>query len=388
MKYLILIIFSYSFALYSESLTLWHAYRGKEKKALETVAKNYEKESGIKINLLAIPYDAFDKKLTASIPRMQGPDLFIFANDKIGTWAKSGLIENLNFYFSNEKRLFLTLMFDTSVKAMVYENKLYAIPLAFKVPVLYYNKKFIKTPPETFDELIKISQKIMSENKNLFGFAYENTNFFFHSFLYFSFGAKLFNSKNEVLIYSEASKKSFEYAKYLANETKIMPQEITSSVLTTLFNKNKLIFVINGPWFSSEIGKNINYGIAPIPDIDTTHKAKPYMSNEGIFINKNSNKKYQAIQFIRYLAGFKGAETRMKIANQTVTVMELYKNKNENFKTYKIQAQNSTPISNSPVMSYFWAPMNRVLKKYIEQNKDLDKSLKEAEIKIKNLLRK
>ena len=59
--------------LFSKNITLWHAYRAKERKALEKVVKKYEKAEKIKINLLAIPYDAFDKKLTASntnvIPR-------------------------------------------------------------------------------------------------------------------------------------------------------------------------------------------------------------------------------------------------------------------------------------------------------------------------------
>jgi arabinogalactan oligomer/maltooligosaccharide transport system substrate-binding protein len=148
MKTLFILLLIISCNIFPKSLTLWHAYRGKERKALEIIAQKYEKEEHVKIKLLAIPYDAFDKKLTASIPRMQGPDVFIFANDKIGNWAESGLIESLNYYFYNKKRIFLTLMFDTTIKAMVYKNKLYAVPLAFKVPVLFYNKKYIKEPPK------------------------------------------------------------------------------------------------------------------------------------------------------------------------------------------------------------------------------------------------
>jgi len=379
-------LLSYTLNLYSESLTLWHAYRGKEKKALEIIAENYQKENNVKINLLSIPYDAFDKKLSASIPRNQGPDLFIFANDKIGNWAKSGLIENLNFYFHNKKRLFLTLLLDNSVKAMVYEGKLYAVPLAFKVPVLYYNKKYIKNPPKTFKELIKISKEKMEENKNLFGFAYENTNFFFHSFLFFAFGGKLFKDK-EILINSVEAEKSLRYALFLSKETNIMPQEITSAVITTLFNKNQLLFVINGPWFSAEINKNINYEIAPIPDIEGM-KAKPYMSNEGIFINKYSDKKNEAIKFIRYIAGKKGGKIRMKTAKQTVCTALAYKESDSKFRAYKLQAENSVPIPNSPIMNYFWAPMNRVLKKVLQQNTKPKEALKEAEEKIKRLLSK
>jgi len=397
MKFILLLLIStfligtntYASESKAKSLTLWHAYRGKERKALEKLVKVYEKQEKIRVNLLAIPYDAFDKKLTASIPRMQGPDVFIFANDKIGNWAESGLIETLNYYFYNKKRLFLTLMFDTTVKAMVYKNKLYAIPLAFKVPVLFYNKKFITTPPKTFEELIKVSQKKMKENKGLFGLGYENTNFFFHSMFYFAFGGKLFTDDKKVLINSPEAKKSFEYAKYLSLETKIMPEEITSAVLTTLFNKNQLLFVINGPWFSAEIDKSIDFGLASIPTIDENHKAKPYMSNEGAFINKYSSSKPEAIKLIRYITGLEGGKIRMKEGDQSVSVVSLYKNtKDEKLLAFKLQADSSEPISNSSLMNYFWAPMTQALKKVIEQDVKVDKALSDAKSKIENLLSK
>ena len=399
MKILFFILLIFSTTLFSKSITLWHAYRGQERKALEKIANQYEKEENVKINLLAIPYDAFDKKLTASIPRMQGPDVFIFANDKIGNWAESGLIETLNYYFYNKKRVFLTQMFDTTIQAMVYKNKLYAIPLAFKVPVLFYNKKYIKEPPETFEELIKISKEKMAQNKilnkkrahkkSLFGLGYENTNFFFHSFLFFSFGGKLFTEDKKVLIDSNEAKQSYKYAKYLALETRIMPEEITSAVLTTLFNKNKLIFVINGPWFSAEIDKKINYGVAPIPMIDKTHKPKPYMSNEGAFINKYSKNKAEAIKFIRYLAGNEGSKIRLKEGGQSVSVATLYKHLTDNkLKAFNMQAQSSEPIPNSSLMNYFWAPMTQSLKKVLEQNVGVDKALKDAKLKIEKLLSK
>ncbi len=389
MKQLLLLIafFVFSHSVLAKQITLWHAYRAKERKSLEILAKEYEKKEKIKVNLLAIPYDAFSKKLTASIPRMQGPDVFIFANDKIGSFAKSGLIESLNFYFNNEKVRFLDMMFKTTINAMVYENKIYAIPLAFKVPVLFYNKKFIKTPPKTFDELIEISKKHMAKDKKIFGLGYENTNFFFHSMFYFAFGGKLFNNKKEVLIYTKEAKESIEYAKYLAIETKIMPQEITSAVLTTLFNKNQLLFVINGPWFLAEIDKSIDYGIAPIPDIKENLKAKPYMSNEGIFLNKYSKNKDEAIKFMKFVASLEGGRIRLVKGEQSVSVKQVYNN-NEALKAFEIQAESSQPISNSPTMNYFWAAMAQTLKQVIEQKQKTDIVLKKAKKKIENLLSK
>src|SRR5687767_12672842 len=72
------------------TITLWHAYRGKEKQALEQVAATFNKKQGeIEVTLVPIPYDAFPDKVTAAVPRGKGPDLFIFAQDRVGDWAAS-----------------------------------------------------------------------------------------------------------------------------------------------------------------------------------------------------------------------------------------------------------------------------------------------------------
>jgi len=384
----LLLISLLSLSLNAKGLNLWHAYRGKERKALEKVIKNYTKETGINVRMLAIPYDAFSKKLTASIPRGAGPDVFIFANDKIGQWVESNLLESLDYYFSNRGRFILNFFFKTTVDALVYKDSLYALPIAFKVPLLYYNKKFIDTPPKTFEELISISKLKMRENKNVIGLGYENTNYFFHSFLYFGFGAKLFNDKREVFIDSDESLKSFKYAKKLALEDKIMPQEITSAVITTLFNKNQLLFVINGPWFAGEISKDIEYGVTAIPTINNK-EMKPYISIEGIFMNRYSKKKIDALNLIKYIAGKEGSPIRLKEGKQSVAVKSLYENSdNETLKSFKKQADLATPISNDPIMAYFWAPLSQALKKVIEQNVKPEVALRDAKKKIEKLLKK
>ena len=39
---------------------------------------------GVQIETLAVPYQAFADRITAAVPRGKGPDLFIFAHDRIG----------------------------------------------------------------------------------------------------------------------------------------------------------------------------------------------------------------------------------------------------------------------------------------------------------------
>ena len=68
-------------------LVVWHAYRGTEKTAFEKVVEAYNAApAGRKhVTTLAVPYDAYADKITAAVPRGKGPDVFIFAQDHLGS---------------------------------------------------------------------------------------------------------------------------------------------------------------------------------------------------------------------------------------------------------------------------------------------------------------
>jgi len=72
-------------ALAATEIVVWHAYRGDEKSAFEKVIGMYNaSQNKVTVKTLAVPYDAYADKITASIPRGKGPDLFIFAQDRLG----------------------------------------------------------------------------------------------------------------------------------------------------------------------------------------------------------------------------------------------------------------------------------------------------------------
>ena len=80
-------------------LVVWHAYRGAEQAALASLASRFQAEApqaglgALRVRLVAIPYDAFPNKVTVAVPRGNGPDVFIFAHDRVGDWAAAGLLE-------------------------------------------------------------------------------------------------------------------------------------------------------------------------------------------------------------------------------------------------------------------------------------------------------
>ena len=93
-------------ALASAELIVWHAYRGGEKSAFVKVIAMYNEQQSdddAKARPLAVPYDAYADKITAAIPRGKGPDVYIFAQDRLGGWVEAGkTVESVDLYLDDE----------------------------------------------------------------------------------------------------------------------------------------------------------------------------------------------------------------------------------------------------------------------------------------------
>src|SRR5436305_8629936 len=175
-------------ALAQKEIVVWHGYRGGEKAAFEKVIDTFNRANAgkIKVTTLAVPYDAFADKITAAVPRGKGPDVFIFAQDRLGGWVAAGnTIEPIDFFLdAATKARFLS----TTLQAMTYQGNVYGLPLNYKVLTLIYNKKLLPTPPKTTAELEKMAKSLTNAAAGRFGLVYWYSDFYYHSPLMNGFG--------------------------------------------------------------------------------------------------------------------------------------------------------------------------------------------------------
>lgn len=374
----------------ASTVTLWHAYRGKERAALEKVANAFNaKQSGISLKLLAIPYDAFPDKITASIPRGKGPDLFIFAHDRIGGWAASEHIEPLGFWVDDE---LLEKFVDPTVSAMEYDDALYGLPIAYKMLVLFYNKKLVKTPPKTTAELVKIAQSHTDVPNKKFGLVYENANFYYQGVWFQGFGARVFDRKGKPTLDSAPSVASMRYAQKLAHESGIMPEEVTSTLVTTLFNRGHAALVINGSWFLGEID-GVDFGVAPLPTIDEASgkPAMPFLTSEAIIMSANATGKKEAFEVMKYLTSPEAAIVLALDGRMPVARKEAYEDprvaKDPQLSVFRTQLKSSIPTPNTPAMRMVWTPVTTAMFKVINGKRDPQEAMSKAQAEVVELVK-
>jgi arabinogalactan oligomer / maltooligosaccharide transport system substrate-binding protein len=382
------------FAAAQKEIVIWHSYRGDEKAAFEKVVANFNKaQNGVKATTLAVPYDAFADKITAAVPRGKGPDVFIFAQDRLGGWVAAGnTIEPLDFFLDAKiKGRYLKATTD----AMTYQGQTYGLPLNFKVVTLIYNKKLVPAPPKTTAELAAMAKKLTGAGK--FGLAYWYADFYYHSALMNGFGGGVFGPNRKPTLNSAQNVKSLDFLMKWVNQG-FMPSEPSTALITSLFNEGKAAMVFSGPWFLGEISDKIDYGLAPLPTINEAggKPMRPWITVEGVYIAAPSKNKEAAFEFLKYVTDVPAGkilalEGRQTPANKGVYADPAVAN-DPILKAFRKQVDVAVPMPNVPEMSMVWSPattaMNTIVKKAATPKQAMDVAQKEVNQRIANLLKK
>ena len=381
-------------AVAQTNLVVWHAYRGKEKDAFEKVVADFNATGkAFKVTTLAVPYDAYADKISAAVPRGKGPDIFIYAQDRLGGWVEAGgTIEPLDFFVEPAvKSRFIPATLD----AMTYKGNLYGLPLNVKVVTMIYNKKLVTTPPKDTTELVAIAKKLTDANAGRFGLAYWYSDFYYHSALMNAFGGGVFGTGATPTVNNPANAKSIELLLKWLNVDKIMPAEPSTSLITELFNKGRAGMVFSGPWFLAEIADGVDFGLALLPAVTEAggQRMRPWMTVEGAYISAPSTHKDEAYEFIAYLSDVAAGKVMALQGRQTPANVKVYDDKavaaDAVLSAFRAQVENAAPMPNLAEMTMVWSPvttaMNSVVRGTATPQAALDQAQKDVVQRIASL---
>jgi arabinogalactan oligomer / maltooligosaccharide transport system substrate-binding protein len=363
-------------------VVLWHAYRGQEKAALEEAVKGFQAaQARITVRVQAVPYDPYLDKIAITIPRGQGPDVFIFAHNMVGAWVEEGLLEPLS------KRVppaLLDTLLPQSVKALVYQQNLYGLPLAFKSLALFYNTAKLPKAPETMEALIAAVTPLQNKAKGIHGLVYEAGLLYHHAPWMHAFGGSVFDAEGRPSLDTPEQAAALSYARSLHTTHGVVPKGMSSFMLTSLFNDGKAIAVLNGPWFRAEISLK-DYGVAPIPTVDGK-TPKPFLGIEAAFVSAKSELKDAAAELAVYLAGPDGARPRAEIGKQPVchvATLDAASQADPVLGVFKAQAERSVLMPSQPELQLVWSTADSAINGAVFAGKPIEEVLKRAQDKVK-----
>ena len=120
---------------------------------LQKVGDAFEKVSGVKV-VVQHPEGAPDK-FQAAAGAGKGPDIFCWPHDRVGEWAKSGLIVPVQ-----PPRRIRDEIEASAWQAFTWRGKVWGYPIAIEAIGLIYNKALVKTPPATWDEVFALDKAL------------------------------------------------------------------------------------------------------------------------------------------------------------------------------------------------------------------------------------
>ncbi len=289
-----LVFTSQAHAQQNLSLLVWingdKAYNG-----LQKVGDAFEKATGVKV-IVQHPESATDKFQQAA-GAGKGPDIFCWAHDRSGEWAKGGLIVPIR-----PSQRVLDEIEPAAWDAFRYQGKLWGYPVALEAIGLIYNKALVPTPPESFDDVVKIHEQLKPKGKSAILWDFNKT--FFTWPIIAGPGGYVFgkNAKGDfdpkdIGVNTPGAIRGGETLKMLIDKG-VMPKGARYAEMEAGFNQGNVAMMITGPWAWDNIKRSkIDFGLAPIPSIDGK-PAKPFVGVLGCMIGAPSKVKDIAREFL------------------------------------------------------------------------------------------
>jgi maltose/maltodextrin transport system substrate-binding protein len=343
------------------TLQIWingdKAYNG-----LAKVGEKFTKDTGIKV-VVEHPQDAPSKFQQAAAAN-GGPSIMIWAHDRAGEWVTAGLVEPIT-----PAPKFVAQFDKVGWDAFTFGGKTWGYPISVESIGLIYNKALVPKPPASFEEVLTLDKKLQKDGKHAILWDYNNTYFTFpllaaNGGYPFGRNAKGDYVASDVGVNNAGAIKGAEMLAKLI-ESGAMPKGATYAAMEAAVNKGEVAMMITGPWAWANLKKsNIDFGVAPIPSIGGK-PSKPFIGVMGAMINRASNNKDVAKEFIEnYLLKMDGLKTMDADVSLGVTPhKEFYKSRQSDGLIAATMANIKAGIlmPSLPEMSRFWSAMESAL---------------------------
>ncbi|MDI6807572.1 MAG: extracellular solute-binding protein [Candidatus Eisenbacteria bacterium] len=290
-----------------EAIVIWEQMDPAERTILDEVLREYEaKNPTIKLSHLNYNTEEVRNQFQTHALAGGGPQLVYGPSDQVGPFSALGIIKPLEEIFGSE---FFSKFVPASLDTL--NGHIYAVPDQVGNHLfLIYNKKLVKKPPHTSDELISIAKKLTIDRNSdgtpdQYGLAFDSTEPFWLVPFLGGFGGWIMDRQENPTLDTPAMVNALAFMKDLRMKYKVLPRECNYQLMDTLFKEGKAAMIINGPWsLGGYMSAGMEIGVAKIPKISETGLwPAPMISARGYSINENvkGNTLKQVKKLVEYL---------------------------------------------------------------------------------------
>lgn len=330
---------------------------------LQKVGDAFTKESGVTV-VVQHPEGAPDK-FQAAAAAGKGPDIFCWAHDRAGEWARSGLIVPVHA----PKRV-REAIDDSAWKAFTYKGQVWGYPLAIEAVGLIVNRDLVKTVPTTFDEVMALDKELAKRGKKALLWEY-NKAYFSWPLLAGNAGEVFGRTPSGELdpsVVNVNSEGALLGAKMVARliEEGYMPRGARYAEMEAGFARGEVAMMITGPWAWDNARKaKINFSVAPVPAVVPGKPSKSFVGVLGCMVAAPSKVKDIAREFIENhmlrVEGLKTISADVPLGTPANKAYFAELSGDANIRATMENARTGVPMPNIPELGRFMTAMDAAL---------------------------
>jgi multiple sugar transport system substrate-binding protein len=280
---------------------------------MQPVVDAFEKaHPTIKVKWQVVPFDSLNSTIDSHVTNKSGdPDVYWADQPRISALASRGELEDLTSAFSQYKADFDSAAYNSGL----YQNKLWALPIANSSQLLYYNKDLLKKagikPPSasvdhrmTWTQLAAEAQKAKKAGAQ-YGFTFGQFDRYYQlEALPVQLGGSV-GAKGEGNLTPDFTSEQWVKAMQWYGsifKSGAAPRGMNPEQTDPAFLAGKVAYTVEGPWLLPEVqATKVNWGVAPQPVFEG---GKPVTATGSWSLGMNpfsKNKEATAI-FIKWMA--------------------------------------------------------------------------------------
>lgn len=351
------------------TLHLWHAYRGDEEKALQTILAAWK---GAPVEVLAVPYDAFAAKLQAAIPLGEGPDLFIDSHERLGDYRSRKIVAPAGDAL--EEAAFS----GPALRAVQLSGVAFAVPLSQKSMALYVNTDLVKEVPPDLEGIADLAGKLPS---GVFPLAYEAQGAYGLSAILAAHGGRLLGDDDSYAFVGPPAEQTLDLVRSFIDR-RVIPEDADGALVTNLFRSGQAAFAISGPWLAADLGDKapVRYRVTELPRLRATGQPmRPMLTVESVMLSPQGAARAEARGLARHLASAEAARIRARLGPTPSARNDVELAAGDTpIAAFARQAESTVPMPSSRAMRAVWVPANQAIRKFLRRQATAAAALEEG----------
>ena len=279
----------------ADPLVVWFTVEGA--KGMRRAAESFTAETGVPVVIETPDPIEGPSKFQQAAAAGKGPDIYVYAHDRIGEWASSGLIRSV----TPNKRLQDDID-PLAWKGFGIRGRLWGYPYAIEAVTLLYNKALVDIPPKTFDEVFALDAQLQKQGRR--AILWEYTYNYFTWPLLAANGGYAFRQRSDgsydpsdTGVDSPGALVGAQLIDRLIRQ-RLMPAGSGYAEMEAAVASGQVAMMINGPWAWVNLKRvGVDFGVAKIPAVGQ-RPAAPYVGIKGLLISRSCRQPELAAELI------------------------------------------------------------------------------------------